>query len=126
MGTFDALETWRAALDAAGVRATNDSRAQFSSPAGYVLIPRPTLAIPALAGSAGAHLLSGSLWLVCDGPEGTAAWLALDALLAIAAPIVGEHLAQVNMAPEVYTLAAMGLDQPAIELVYADVPVLLY
>lgn len=124
MGIYDVLDDWAGLLEAAGVPVTTDSRAQFSAPAGYVLIePNGTL-LPGVAGYRGSWLMDGVVYCVADGPWGTAAGRAIDALVAAALAVLGEFVESVEFS-DVLTLAAAGIDQPAARLTYSNVPVSL-
>ena len=130
MGMAPVLKAWAQELTAAGVAVLLDSRGQYSSPSGYILLTPDAVALPGTAaapvtagrGKPGPWLLSGAIYAVCDGPYGTAAAAALDTLVDAAVAVLGEHLDRVDY-PNTLTLAALGIDQPAVILSYANVPV---
>ena len=124
MGVYDVLEGWAGELEGAGVPWLTDSRGQFSSPAGYVLlVPNCTLT-RGLAGTRAVWFSAGILSCVVDGPYGTAQGKALDALVARAADVLGEFVSQIDY-PDSVTLASVGIDQPAAAISYSNVPVSL-
>ena len=124
MGIYTVLDDWVTQLLAAGVPVTTDSRGQFSSPAGYVLLEPNGVLAPAIAGQCHTWLMDGDVYCVVDGPWGTAAGRAVDALVAEAVAVLGQFVQEVDF-PDLVTLASVGIDQPAARLHYTNVPVRL-
>lgn len=123
MGLYAVLDAWAAALDAAGVPCTTDSRGQFTSPSGWALLsPIGAEALPSIAGGCRVWLLSGSIYICAEGPWGTAQARALDQFAPRLLGVLGDHLGRMWF-PDSLTLAALGVDVPAVALDYANVPV---
>ena len=121
MGIYTVLDDWAAKLEAAGVPVTVDSRGQYSSPAGYVLLQPNGVLTPRSAGNSDTWFMSGDVYCVVDGPWGTAAGRAVDALVAGALAVLGAFIEEVDF-PDLITLASVGIDQPAARLHYSHVP----
>lgn len=124
MGLYgDVLDVWAGKLDAAGVPNTTDSRGQFTSPSGWVLLsPIGMRALPAIAGQCRAWLLSGSIYVCAEGPWGTAQARALDRFLPALLSVLGDHIEVIDL-PDSLTLMAEGIDVPAARLDYSGVTV---
>ena len=124
MGIYTVLDDWTTRLMDAGVPVTTDSRGQFSSPAGYVLLEPNGVLTQRTAGNVDHWFMDGDVYCVVDGPWGTAAGRAIDGLVREAAAVLGEFIESVDF-PDILTLASVGLDQPAARLHYTQVPVSL-
>ena len=124
MGIYTVLDDWAGKLMAADVPVTTDSRGQFSAPAGYVLLEPNGVLTQRTAGNVDYWFMDGDVFCVVDGPWGTAAGRAVDALVVAALDVLGAYVESVDF-PDLITLASVGIDQPAARLHYTQVPVSL-
>jgi hypothetical protein len=124
MGMYDVLDDWADRLDAAGVPVTTDSRGQYSSPSGYALLMPNGILAQRLAGNRTHWFMEGDVYCVVDGPWGTAAGRAVDALVIGVLAVLDQYVEGVDF-PDLITLASVGIDQPAARVHYSNVPVSL-